>query len=229
MFVILPEHGTLFPGGRTNMTIAEAASLPLIVPTGEHGLRRRIAAEFEHRNLSMHIVAEIDSLSLVMNCVYAGIAATIKPMAAVFLEGERGRHWRALSISDARMNRRNYLYSLPPNRLSAAASVVAAELRQTVRELVASGAWAGVQSIDPEAGSGKGELLAPTRSSAGARPDGCGASPASPPCSAFATLHGSGCDRGPRLAAVPHPEIHCHNVRVPIPLGAVPGAQRRAS
>ena len=53
------------------------------------------------------------------------------------------------------MNRRNYLYSLPPNRLSAAASVVAAELRQTVRELVASGAWAGVEPIDPGTGTGK--------------------------------------------------------------------------
>ena len=57
-----------------------------------------------------------------MNCVYDGMGATIKPMAAVFLEGERGRQWRALSISDARMSRRNYLYSLPPQRLSTAAA-----------------------------------------------------------------------------------------------------------
>jgi len=99
----------------------------------------------------LRIVAEIDSLSLVMNCVYAGIAATIKPMAAVFLEGERGRRFRALSISDARMARRNYLYSLPPSRLSAAAAAVATELRQTVRALIASGQWAGVKAIEPEA------------------------------------------------------------------------------
>ena len=150
LFVFLPEGGSLFPPARTTITIAEVSELPLIVPTGEHGLRRRIAAEFEHRSLSMRIVAEIDSLSLVMSCVHAGVAATIKPMAAVFLEGERGRRLRVLSISDARMNRRNYLYSLPPSRLSPAAAVVAAELRQTARELIASGAWAGVSPIDAD-------------------------------------------------------------------------------
>lgn len=82
-----------------------------------------------------------------MTCVHDGIGATIKPMAAVHLEGERGRQWRALSISDARLARRNYLYSLPPQRLSTAASVVAAELRATAIELVETGAWSGVRTI----------------------------------------------------------------------------------
>jgi len=149
LFVLLPKQSALVAARRKSITIAEAAALPLILPTGEHGLRRRIAAEFDQRNLSPHIVAEIDSLSLLMNCVYEGIGATIKPMAAVFLEGKRGRQWRALSISDARMSRRNYLYSLPPARLSTAAAVVAAELRSTALGLVDSGAWSGVEAIAP--------------------------------------------------------------------------------
>ena len=149
LFVMLPRHSSLVPAWRTSVSIVEAAALPLILPTGAHGLRRRIAAEFEQRNLPLHIVAEIDSLSLLMNCVYEGIGATIKPMAAVFLEGKRGRQWRALSISDARMSRRNYLYSLPPTRLSTAAAVVAAELRSTALALVDSGAWSGVEAIAP--------------------------------------------------------------------------------
>ncbi len=84
-----------------------------------------------------------------MNCVYHGMAATIKPMAAIYLEGARGRKWRALSVSDARMSRRNYLYSLPPARLSTAAAVVATELNATALELMASGAWTGVEAISP--------------------------------------------------------------------------------
>ena len=146
---MLPKHSALVATRRKSVTIAEAAALPLILPTGEHGLRRRIAAEFDQRNLSPHIVAEIDSLSLLMNCVYEGIGATIKPMAAIFLEGERGRQWRALSISDARMIRRNYLYSLSPKRLSTAAAIVASELRDTAKELVESGAWSGVKAMIP--------------------------------------------------------------------------------
>jgi LysR family tcuABC transcriptional regulator len=147
LFVMLPKHSALVAPRRTSVTIAEAASLPLVLPTSEHGLRRRIAAEFEQRNLTPRIVAEIDSLSLLMNCVYDGIGATIKPMAAVYLEGERGRQWRALSVSDARLSRRNYLYSLPPQRLSTAASVVAAVLKATAVELVETGAWSGVKTI----------------------------------------------------------------------------------
>ena len=83
---MLPKHSTLVAPRRTSLTIAEAAALPLILPTSTHGLRRRIAAEFEQRSLSARIVAEIDSLSLLMNCVYDGMGATIKPMAAVYLE-----------------------------------------------------------------------------------------------------------------------------------------------
>ncbi len=124
-----------------------AAALPLILPTGAHGLRRRIAAEFERRSLTPHIVAEIDSLSLLMNCVYDGMGATIKPMAAIHLERDRGRQWRFIAISDAPMTRRNYLYSLGPARLSTAAAVVRTELRETSRELVESGVWAGVEMI----------------------------------------------------------------------------------
>jgi LysR family tcuABC transcriptional regulator len=149
LFVILPRHSRLVAARRASLSIEEAAALPLILPTGAHGLRRRIAAEFEQRGLSARVVAEIDSLALLMNCVYEGMGATIKPMAAVFHEGERGRQWRALSITGARMRRPNYLYSLAPERQTPAAALVAAGLKDTVRELIDSGAWTGVEAIEP--------------------------------------------------------------------------------
>ncbi len=144
LFVMLPKHSPLVPQRRVSLSVAEAAALPLILPTSTHGLRRRITAEFEQRSLSAHVVAEIDSLSLLMGCVYEGMGATIKPMSAILLEGQRGRNWRALSISDATFSRCNYLYSLAPERLSPAAAAVASGLKETVRELVSSRAWSGV-------------------------------------------------------------------------------------
>ena len=45
------------------------AALPLILPSPGHGLRRRIALEFERVNLSIDAVAEIDSLPLLMSCL----------------------------------------------------------------------------------------------------------------------------------------------------------------
>lgn len=146
LFVMLPKHSRLVAPKRTSITLAEAAALPLILPTGLHGLRRRVAAEMEQRNLKPNVVAEIDSLSLVMNCAYEGLGVTIKPMAAIFVEGQRGREWRALSLSDAHLSRRNYLYSLSPMQLSAAAAIVASELRATAIHLMESGAWSGVEA-----------------------------------------------------------------------------------
>ncbi len=40
------------------------------------------------------------------------IGPTVEPL----LEREHGRDWRHLAISDARISRRNDLYSLPPDR-----------------------------------------------------------------------------------------------------------------
>jgi LysR family transcriptional regulator, regulatory protein for tcuABC len=147
LFLILPQHSGWVAPERTSITIAEAAALPLILPTGSHGLRQRIAAELDNRGLAANVVAEIDSLSLLMNCVYDGIGVTIKPMGAVMQEGARGRKWRCLSFSDARLRRKNFLYSLPPERLAGVAAVVASQLKETARELVEGGTWRGFEEI----------------------------------------------------------------------------------
>lgn len=149
LFLMLPLHSRLVPAGRKTITVAEVTGIPLILPTGAHGLRRRIEAEFENRGLAINVVAEIDSLSLLMNCVYDGMGATIKPMGAVMQEGARGRYWRHLRFSDLRFRRRNFLYSAPTGRLTAAAAAVARELKEAVRELIEDPAWSGFEK-DPE-------------------------------------------------------------------------------
>src|SRR3546814_14305077 len=83
----------------------------------------------------------IDSLALLMNCVYDDIGATIKPMGAVMQEGAPGRKWRCMTISDARLRRRNFLSSLPTERLSAAAAVVAQDPTEPARALVGNILW----------------------------------------------------------------------------------------
>lgn len=150
LFVMLPRHSTLVSPRRKSLTLAQAATLPLFLPTMGHGLRRRIAAELERRSLTAKIVGEFDSLALLMTVVHDGMGATIQPMAAIHLEERRGRQWRALSISDARLARRNYLYSLAPQRLSAAAAAVAAALKETASALMASRAWTGVRPVAAE-------------------------------------------------------------------------------
>lgn len=147
LFVMLPDDSDLVAPRRIKLSCAETAELPLILPTGIHGLRRRISAEFEQRNLTTRVVAEIDSLSLLMTCVRDGMGATIKPMAAALLEGKMRENWRTLAFSDADMKRPNYLFSVVADRLTPAAAAVRAELRETVKDLVVNGEWRGVNLI----------------------------------------------------------------------------------
>ncbi len=147
LFVIIPEDSDLVPPRRVKLSCADTANLPLILPTGIHGLRRRIETEFEQRNLAMHVVAEIDSLSLLMTCVRDGMGATIKPMSAALVDGHMRARLRTLTISDANMNRTNFLYSVASEQLSPAAAAVRGELRETIKHLVSSGEWEGVSLL----------------------------------------------------------------------------------
>lgn len=144
LFVILPADSTLVAPARASLTLREAAALPLILPSPGHGLRRRIAIEFERVNLPLDAVAEVDSLPLLMHCVARGIGATIKPMAAIHSLGDTPQRWRCLRITDAPMVRPNFLYTLPPQKLSPCAAAVRDELRGVVRRLIESGEWQGV-------------------------------------------------------------------------------------
>jgi LysR family tcuABC transcriptional regulator len=145
LFVILPHDTRLVARHKRELTLQEVLALPLILPSPGHGLRRRIALEFERSNLTVDAVAEIDSLPLLMHCVGEGIGATIKPMAAVHAAGDSPGRWRCLRIADAQMTRANYLYALPLEKLSQCAAIVRKELKQVVRQLIVGGTWQGVR------------------------------------------------------------------------------------
>jgi LysR family tcuABC transcriptional regulator len=145
LFAILPAVSDLVPRGQSTITLAQLAELPLILPSPGHGLRRRIALEFERMNIALDAVAEIDSLPLLMACVDQGVGVTIKPMAAIHALGDHPERWRCLRVSDASMRRSNYLYSLPAPKLSPCAVIVRDEVRKVVRRLVDSGQWGGVE------------------------------------------------------------------------------------
>lgn len=147
LFVILPAGSTLVPAGRESLTLAEVAQLPLVLPSPGHGLRRRIGLEFERVGQPVDAVAEIDSLPLLMHCIGQGLGATIKPMSAVHALDDRPERWRCLRVADAAMTRTNYLYALPPQKLSPAAALVRDELRAVIRRLVDDGDWQGVTLV----------------------------------------------------------------------------------
>jgi len=147
LFLMLPKESKLVPKHRKSVRCDEIAQLPLILPTAIHGLRIRIAHEFEQRNLQTNVVAEIDSLSLLLLCVKDGMGATIKPMSATMMEDRMAKGLRYLPISDAKMKRPNFLFTTQFDRLSPATLAVHGEIKETIKFLVDRKEWMGVQLL----------------------------------------------------------------------------------
>lgn len=142
VLVIVPAGSTLVRPEAESLTLAEVAELPLVLSSPLNFMRRRIAMELERAGLTERIVAEIDSVELVMRYVAEGGGATIQPWGATRAHGTPA-DWRCLPISDVPLSRTNYLYALPMQRLTASGAIVRAEIRSVVRNLVTSGMWRG--------------------------------------------------------------------------------------
>ncbi len=144
LFVMVPEDSPLVPAFVTEMTLSDAAKLPLLLPTGMQGLRPRITQEIERIGMIVHPIAEIGSLPLLLACVTRGMGATIQPMAAALVESSTPK-LRCIRLSGEMMTRKNYLYSLQSNKLSKSALLVKEEIRDVITDLITSGRWPGAR------------------------------------------------------------------------------------
>lgn len=148
LFVVFPAERDLFPKSKINVAIRDLADVPLILPSQQHGLRRRIDIEFERLDMTITPLAEIDSLPILMRCLLRGMGATIKPHSAVNVFGpEHSGVWRFLPVKDVALSRVNYLYSAPDKETSPAIRVVAQEIRNVVCDQIKTGRWIGVEAI----------------------------------------------------------------------------------
>jgi LysR family tcuABC transcriptional regulator len=144
VFVVVPAGSPLVAPGKESLTLAEIAALPLVLASPGHNLRRRLGVEFERANLEPKVVAEIDSLQLMMRYAAESGAACVQTMAGAQAGGSL-ESWRCLRIADTPILRPSYLYTLPVQRQSQAASIVSGELRAMVQELVEDGTWQGAR------------------------------------------------------------------------------------
>lgn len=125
-------------------TLAAIGDRPLVLPTHRHGLRRVIDAAFGALNRQPNIVAEVDSLTVLMDMVAAGMAASLQPWSALLRRPAAGQSLRWAEIADPGTSRRNLLCSLSDDELSPAALATRVVLRQVVGQLVEEGRWKGV-------------------------------------------------------------------------------------
>jgi len=128
------------PKGK-RLRLKEIGGLPLVMPSGTHGLRAVVASAFAQAQCEPNIVAEIDGLGILMDVVLAGLAATIQPGAAT--SRSPAAEVRLVQVADAGVRRRNLLASLPEDELSPAVLATRIVLKEVVRALVAEARWAG--------------------------------------------------------------------------------------
>lgn len=139
------ESVTADPPGTVRM--AQLKGVPLILPTGTHGLRSSLDAAFARAGIKPQLVAEIDSLTMLMDAVCAGLGSTVQPWAALVRVPNAARRFQWSEIADAQVRRSNALCSLSDDELSPAALATRVVLADCARALVGSGQWEGSRLI----------------------------------------------------------------------------------
>ena len=126
-----------------SVRIGELKDLPLVLPSGPHGLRSTLDAAFARAKVKPKLVAEIDSLAVLMDAVDQGLGCTIQPWAAIGRQADANRRFVLSEIADPEATRLNSLCSLSDDELSPAGLAARVVLAQCVRELVGAGRWGG--------------------------------------------------------------------------------------
>ena len=126
------------------ISIAEAAKRPLILP-GKSNITRQIIDEaFEAAGQRPVVLAELDSLATIRAVVASGVGSTIlSPSIPGGTGGLAVQH-----ITDAALQRRLSLCTFDIMPLSSAARRIMELIRETALALVAEGAWPGASTID---------------------------------------------------------------------------------
>jgi LysR family tcuABC transcriptional regulator len=148
LFLIQAKSDGTTVTNRTRMV--DLKDIPLILPTGTHGLRSALDAAFVRAKFKPQLAAEIDSLAMTMAAVEAGLGSTVQPWAALATFtglSDAAERFTWAEIADTQVRRINAICSLSDDELSPAALAARVVLADCARELVTSKQWLGVKLI----------------------------------------------------------------------------------
>ena len=129
------------------ISLEQLQQVPLILPSGSHGLRSSIMASFTSAGFQSQMAMEIDSLPLLMEAVGAGMGATVQPWSAVGMYRDAAERFQWSQITDDQVRRKAALCSLSDDELSPAALAARVVLMDCARQLVKSGEWVGATLV----------------------------------------------------------------------------------
>lgn len=125
------------------ISLEQLQQVPLILPSGSHGLRSSIMASFTSAGFQSQMAMEIDSLPLLMEAVAAGMGATVQPWSAVGMYRDAAERFQWSEIADDQVRRKAALCSLSDDELSPAALAARVVLMDCAKQLVRSASWRG--------------------------------------------------------------------------------------
>jgi LysR family tcuABC transcriptional regulator len=125
------------------ISVAQLAGLSLILPTGSHGLRSTLESAFVRAKCKPNVVAEIDSLAMLMDAVDNGLGCTVQQWAAVARFADAAQRFQLTEISDTLARRATALCSLSDDELSPAGLAARVVLADCARDAVQSGRCVG--------------------------------------------------------------------------------------
>lgn len=142
--LFLIAHRELFEAPQNrSLSLKSVARLPLVLPSGHHGLRAVLDAAFERAQIWPDLIAQVDGLAMLMDIVQARIAATIQPGAA--MARITSPDLRAYALKDKGLRRPSFLATLPEEELSPAALAMRRIIQEVAAELVDSSRWPGAR------------------------------------------------------------------------------------
>ena len=145
LFVIGSRGLRGMPAG-PRVRVRQLGDLPLVLPSGTHGLRAVVNAAFAQAGCEPKVVLEVDGLAVLMDAVRAGVGATVQPGAAAARVATDALV--CLEIADRAVRRRNLLASVSDDELSPAGLAARVVLRDVARMLVGAGRWPGATLHD---------------------------------------------------------------------------------
>ena len=147
LFLIQSRRKPLWPLTE-KMKLTQLQEKPLILPSGSHGLRSSVVTACAQAGFQPQLAMEIDSLTMLMEAVDAGLGATVQPWSAVNpYEDAAERFWWS-EIDDERVRRHALLCSLSDDELSPAALAARVVLTDCAKQLVQSGKWIGAKLVE---------------------------------------------------------------------------------
>jgi LysR family transcriptional regulator, nitrogen assimilation regulatory protein len=126
--------------GLEEIRLAELQRFPMILPTGTHSLRSRIDEFLAGQRLSLKVIAEVNTIPQLIELAAAGVGSTILSYASVSGDCAAER-LATLRIIEPRLFRPVYLCRSATAPLSIATALVRDLITDTVKTMVASGAW----------------------------------------------------------------------------------------